>query len=123
MNKNTNLLQKIFNHQLKHIDAIFLYKKGIPIGYVFAPYIPDNPESFFNYNSKIEKIYKYLKDISTDKLYHYSVNVNNKKIYLFVYKVDDDTYIFVFSDSLDLELGEIIYRQVVKPIKDYVSPS
>jgi len=97
-----------------------VYKDGIPTAYMFAPYIPDNPESFFNYNSNIEKIYRYLKDISTDKLYHYRVNVNNKDIYLFVYRIDDDTYVFVFSDSLDLELGEIIYRQVIKPIKDYL---
>ncbi|WP_293445115.1 hypothetical protein [Persephonella sp.] len=121
MNKKD--LQSIFNHQPKHIDAVFVYQNGIPVAYMFAPYIPDNPETFFNYNSKIEKIYEYLKNISTDKLYHYGVSVNNKDIYLFVYKVDDDTYIFVFSDSQDIELGEIVYRQIIKPLKDYLSRS
>ncbi len=120
---NKNQLQNILNYPLKHVEAVFVYQDGIPVAYLFAPYIPDNPETFFNYNSKIGKIFGYLKDISTDKLYHYSVNVNNKEVYLFVYKIDNNTYIFVFSDSPDLELGEIIYRQVIKPVKDYLSRS
>jgi len=38
---------------------------------------------------------------------------------MFVYRVKDDVYVFVFSDSLDIELGPILFEQVIKPIISY----
>ncbi|WP_457625918.1 hypothetical protein [Persephonella sp.] len=116
---NKNELNEILNKPIKHAEAIFVYEGGIPTAYKFAPYVPDNPDTFFKYVSHIDRIYQHLKNISFNKLYHHKVRIDNKLVYMFVYRVKDDVYVFVFSDSLDIELGHILFEQVIKPIISY----
>ncbi|NPA17429.1 hypothetical protein [Persephonella sp.] len=117
---NREMLDKILGNHTKHVDAIFVYRGGVPLAYRFAPYIPDNPDSFFAYNQEIEKIYRYLEDIDVGKLYHYEVTIGKKNVYMFVYRVKDDTYIFVFLDTKDLELAGVVQDRIIKPLADYL---
>ncbi|MBK3331701.1 hypothetical protein GWK41_01310 [Persephonella atlantica] len=114
-------LEKVLTYNLKHIDAVFVYKGSLPVAYKFASYIPDNPDTFYQFNSQIEKVLPFVERLEEDKLYHYKITIDKKQIYLFVYRINTDTYIFVFSDSLDLELGTIIYENIIKPLKDYLA--
>jgi len=114
------MLDKILGNHIKHVDAIFVYKAGVPLAYRFAPYVPDNPDSFFIYNHEIKKIYGYLDNIDVGKLYHYEVAIGKKIIYMFVYRVKDDVYIFVFLDTNDLELTGVAQKKIIKPLADYL---
>ncbi len=114
------MLERVLTYKLKHIEAIFVYKSGLPVAYKFANFIPDSPDTFYKFNRQIEKILPFVDRLEENKLYHYKINIDKKQVYLFVYRVNADTYLFIFSDSLDLELGPIIYENIIKPLKDYL---
>jgi len=115
------ILKDVLENNFKNIDAIFIYKDGTPLAYKFAPYLPDNPDTFFTFNQEIEKIYKYLDKIQEGKLYHYGTTIGKKDIYMFIYKVKDEIYIFVFLNRKDLELSGIVMNYVMKPLSKYLA--
>lgn len=115
------ILERVLSYNLKHVDAVFVYKDKLPVAYKFAYYIPDNPDTFYKFNSQIEKLLPFVNRLEENKLYHYTVTIDKKQVYLFVYRINTDTYIFVFSNDLDIELGPIIYENIIKPLKDYLA--
>ncbi|WP_029522067.1 hypothetical protein [Persephonella sp. KM09-Lau-8] len=108
-------INQIIGKNFKHIEAIFVYKDNSLVSYGFAPFIEDNPDNFYKYNSHIEKILEYKDRLREKVLYYYKVNLGKKYVYLFVYKIYD-MYFFIFTDELNLDIAPIIYEQILKPI-------
>ncbi|WP_457638694.1 hypothetical protein [Persephonella sp.] len=113
------LIEQIVGNNFKHVDAVFVYKDNLPVAYGFATYIPDTPDTFYTYNSHIEKLLPHLHKTEIGKLYHYPVQIGKKPVYLLVYRAGESTFVFVFLDSRDLDITGVILEKVIKPLANY----
>ena len=105
-------INQIIGKNFKHIEAIFVYKDNSLVSYRFAPFIEDNPDNFYKYNSHIEKILVFYRDRLCNNIKLFLIIY----LYIYVYLKIYDMYFFIFTDELNLDIAPIIYEQILKPI-------